>query len=234
MKESIYMGSSMTTLFGRFSPAADQTIIAVSVVMVILMLFSYVSRSRSLRIFLTIVISLVLAALTDVSWNMIVRMKDPSLYTLGYVFREVYHAMLYLVFFLYGFYIADVTGLEAKKQRLVVWVTGTTAAVFIILEILLAFCPNGFRILEDGTVQQGFNLFLIGYIIFTIELVFLLYKVRGYLYRRVMYGFYASVAVAYVMMIIQQIFGHSSPSITLRYIGINDDIIEKSLEDFYI
>ena len=75
MKESIYMGSSTTTLFGRFSPAADQTIIAVSVVMVILMLFSYVSRSRSLLIFLTIVISLVLAALTDVSWNMIVLMK---------------------------------------------------------------------------------------------------------------------------------------------------------------
>lgn len=34
--------------------------------------------------------------------------------------------------------------------------------------------------------------------------------------------------------LLQQIFGHSSPSITLRYIGINDDIIEKSLEDFYI
>lgn len=34
--------------------------------------------------------------------------------------------------------------------------------------------------------------------------------------------------------LLQQIFGHSSPSITLRYIGIDDDIIDKSLEDFYI
>lgn len=34
--------------------------------------------------------------------------------------------------------------------------------------------------------------------------------------------------------LLQQVFGHSAPSVTLRYIGIDDDIIDKSLEDFYI
>ena len=34
--------------------------------------------------------------------------------------------------------------------------------------------------------------------------------------------------------LLQQVFGHSAPSITLRYIGINDDVVDKSLEDFYI
>lgn len=34
--------------------------------------------------------------------------------------------------------------------------------------------------------------------------------------------------------LLQQVFGHSAPSVTLRYIGINDDIVDKSLEDFYI
>lgn len=32
--------------------------------------------------------------------------------------------------------------------------------------------------------------------------------------------------------ILQDIFNHSAPSVTLRYIGINQDIIDKSLEDF--
>ncbi|WP_163531438.1 site-specific integrase [Halobacillus ihumii] len=31
---------------------------------------------------------------------------------------------------------------------------------------------------------------------------------------------------------LQQIFGHSSPSVTLRYIGINDDMIDQALDDF--
>lgn len=31
---------------------------------------------------------------------------------------------------------------------------------------------------------------------------------------------------------LQQIFGHSAPSVTLRYIGINDEMVDRVLEDF--
>ncbi|OVE45880.1 tyrosine-type recombinase/integrase, partial [Pseudobacillus badius] len=31
---------------------------------------------------------------------------------------------------------------------------------------------------------------------------------------------------------LQQIFGHSAPSVTLRYIGINDEMIDQILERF--
>lgn len=34
--------------------------------------------------------------------------------------------------------------------------------------------------------------------------------------------------------ILQDIFNHSAPSVTLRYIGINDDIKDKTIEDFYL
>lgn len=34
--------------------------------------------------------------------------------------------------------------------------------------------------------------------------------------------------------ILQDIFNHSSPSITLRYIGINDDMKDKTIENFYL
>lgn len=42
------------------------------------------------------------------------------------------------------------------------------------------------------------------------------------------YNIYKDVAV------LQDIFNHSSPSVTLRYIGINDDIKDKTIENFYL
>jgi integrase len=34
--------------------------------------------------------------------------------------------------------------------------------------------------------------------------------------------------------LLQTLFNHSSPSITLRYIGINQDLMDQSVEDFYL
>ncbi|KEI89321.1 integrase [Clostridium botulinum B2 433] len=34
--------------------------------------------------------------------------------------------------------------------------------------------------------------------------------------------------------LLQNLFNHSAPSITLRYIGINQDIMDKSIEEFYL
>lgn len=34
--------------------------------------------------------------------------------------------------------------------------------------------------------------------------------------------------------ILQDILNHSAPSVTLRYIGINDDVKDKTIEDFYL
>lgn len=34
--------------------------------------------------------------------------------------------------------------------------------------------------------------------------------------------------------ILQDIFNHSAPSITLRYIGINDDVKDNTIENFYL
>lgn len=34
--------------------------------------------------------------------------------------------------------------------------------------------------------------------------------------------------------LLQELFNHSAPSITLKYIGINQDIMDKTIEGFYL
>lgn len=34
--------------------------------------------------------------------------------------------------------------------------------------------------------------------------------------------------------LLQELFNHSAPSVTLRYIGINQDTMDASLQDFYL
>jgi len=34
--------------------------------------------------------------------------------------------------------------------------------------------------------------------------------------------------------LLQELFNHSAPSVTLRYIGINQDAMDQSLENFYL
>ena len=34
--------------------------------------------------------------------------------------------------------------------------------------------------------------------------------------------------------LLQELFNHSAPSVTLRYIGINQDVMDKSMENFYL
>ncbi|MCK8828139.1 site-specific integrase [Natroniella acetigena] len=34
--------------------------------------------------------------------------------------------------------------------------------------------------------------------------------------------------------LLQELFNHSSPSVTLEYIGINQDVMDKTIEDFYL
>ena len=50
--------------FDNYTPAGDVAVVAICLVMVILLLTSYVSRTRSFRIFANILVSLVIAALS--------------------------------------------------------------------------------------------------------------------------------------------------------------------------
>ncbi len=99
--------------FSNYSPAADIVVSAICLVMMVLVYFSNISRTRSFKLFLTIVALVLAAAWTDMMFYFLAAMPGRQL--LANWMRCIHHVMLLLVFVYYIAYICDVTRYEKPK-----------------------------------------------------------------------------------------------------------------------
>ena len=190
-----------------FSPVGNITVVTICFVMIILILFSYIRRSHSFRIFLALVTFLVLAAMADiVSYTLAEAGNETFVHSL----RCVYHMFLFAIFLGFVLYICEVTRLELN-QRLPFMIT----AICIFLVVVGLDIVNTLLIvLDSGTTSLEAlgkrTLFIVGYAAFLLLLVVLVLYVRNRLYRRVMQGFYGAVAVSVAVLLIQGLNRQSS------------------------
>ena len=212
--------------FDNYTRSGDVAVIAICVVMVILLTTSYVSRTRSFRIFMSIIGQLVCAAMVNLAYHTLLMPHNPTYYPMVYAMRILYHALLLDVLFLFTLYTTVVSGLEHKKARAVAILSSVLLIGVVGADIILTISGAGFRIAADGTVLNRTNLFLIGYILFILVLLMLMNRVGKLLYKRVMYGFYGTMAVSLVIRFGQLALNQSSlttmtfvfPVIAMMYI----------------
>ena len=182
----------------NYTRTGDFAVIAVCAVMVVLLLTSYVSRTRSFRIFTNIIAVLMIAALVNISYHEVIRLGNPDLFTLTCALRILYQALLFDVFFLFALYTTEVSGLEHRKSRMVAIGFTVLVVVFIGIDIFRDLTGTGFQVMEDGSVVQQTSLFTIAYVVFSVLLILLLTRVRNLVYKRVMYGFYGTMLIAFL------------------------------------
>lgn len=209
-----------------YSPVGDLTVVSVCLVMIILLVFSYVRKSRSFKVFLSIVGLLIAAAYTNVAFHMMVERIEPRQYPVAYTFRCLYHALLFLIFVMYVVYIGEVTRLESEKRTVFV---GLAIAIFITvvgIDVVDTLQGTSLRITEDGVRFQQRSVFIFGYMAFVAVIIVMMFMVRKRLYKRVMLGFYGTMAVSFSVLLIQGIYRQSSftvdtfmfPAIAMFYI----------------
>ena len=201
----------------NYSPVGDVAVIAMCASIVIMLMSSYVSRTRSYHIFLTIVGLLAIAAVVNIVYHAMLPVTNPDMYTVVYVLRILYQTMLFDVLFLFALYATVVSGLEQRKARLVA--IGATVLLIIVvgLDIIFAASGIGFQITEDGRVVSRTNLFIISYLLFVILIVILVNRVGKLLYRRVVYGFLGTIIVAAVIRL-GQLPLHESSLTTMSFV----------------
>ena len=197
-------------LFSSYTPVGDIIVISICFVMLILISFSYVRKTRSFKIFLGIIGLLILACNVDVSFYVLATAGKPRWLPVAYGLRCVYHALLFAVFVLYIQYICEVTGLEKGQRRLYTWASLSIFAVVVAMDVIETSRGMNFRITEAGIEFQGRDLFIYGYLAFVALVIALMVQVRKRLFKRVMMGFYTTIGISLLVQLTQRLFSQSS------------------------
>jgi len=193
-----------------YSPVGDLVVISVCLVMFILMLFSYNRRTRSFKIFLGVVAMLVVAAQTDVAFNMLATLRQARYLTLVKVFRCVYHAALFTIFFLFVIYISEVTQLSKKSRVRNAVIAGVILLAVVGVDVYDTVRGATVRVEDEALSFHGRGVFIYGYLAYVVLILVLMTGVHKRLFRRVMMGFYGTMAVSFTILVLQGMHGQSS------------------------
>ena len=234
-------------LLDNYSPAADIVVSTVCLVMIVLVAFSYVSRTRSTKYFLSMVILVLVAAWADIAFYTVAVM--PGQEVLANWMRCFYHAMLFLIFVHYIAYICEVTRYE--KTRTYILLANAVFAAVLVADIITTAQGPTFTFTGTGVEFERHGIFTFGYLALLLICLVLLAKVRNLLFRRVMSSFYGTLAISFAVLLMQGVSGQSSftvaalmlPVIAMLYLlhsnpydimlGTNDVKVMQDLVRYY-
>ena len=192
--------------FSTYTPAADIVVMAICLVMLVLIFFSYVSRSRSFKLFQTMVGLVFFAAAADISFYFLAVI--PEYQSLANWIRCLYHALLLLIFVYYIAYICEVTDYE--KQRLYLPFANLVFAIAMAADIFVTSQGQTFIVDNKGIHFIRRGIFIYACLCDMIICLVLLSNVRKLLFRRILFGFYGTIAISFLVLIIQALRNQTS------------------------
>ena len=192
--------------FSNYSPAADIVVTAVCFVMLILVFFSNISRTRSFKLFVVMVVLVLSAAWSDITFYTFA--MAPSLVRAATWTRCVYHALLLLIFVYYIAYICEVTCYE--KQRFFRVAANLLLVAALAADIVTTARGAGFSVDGEGIHFVRHGIFIYAYLGYAAMSIYLVARVRRLLYRRIMLGFYGTIAVSFCLLVVQGLSDQAS------------------------
>ena len=192
--------------FSNYSPAADIVVAAICLVMLVLVVFSHISRTRSFKLFVTMVVLLLMAAWMDITFYTLAPL--PSCQTAACWVRCVYHGLLLMIFVYYVAYICEITHYEKQKYFLLF----ANVLLLVSLTADIATTARGLSFIVSGEginfVRRG--IFTYAFLIYSVLCFYLVARVRKMLFHRIMLGFYGTIAVSFTVLVMQGISNQAS------------------------
>lgn len=212
--------------YDNYSPVGDLTVVAMCLVVAVLLMSSYVEKTRLSAVYIALVSYLGLGALIDVAHQAIYSRITNGDYFWVYALRLIYHGLLLTSLVLFVVYIVKLLELEGRAKIQPMAVSMGVYLGMIITDVITTVNGSGFKIDKTGKAITGFNVFMVGHLLLLIIILVLMLRYGGRLYRRVMIGFYGTLLVSMLILLLQGVHDQSSfttvsflfPVISLLYL----------------
>ena len=200
---------------GNYSRMGDVGVIAICTVVFILLTTSYVVRTKSFRIFSGIIGFVLLAAVVNIGFHELIGTEyvanNSYLIGLLYMMRILYHTLLFCIFFCFALYAVIVSDMEHRLARIIAIIGTVLFLGFVGVDIIFTITGHGFRIVkETGEPVAGSNVFMIGYVVYILFIAALMFRIRKLIYKRILYAFYATMALSVIIRFAQLALGEAS------------------------
>ena len=194
----------------NYTPVGDLIVVSICYVLLILMIFSYINKTRAFRIFFATVGLVFLAALTDVGYHRAAATGDPDYIAQVYAMRCLFHVLLFVIFQMFTVYIGVVTKLARKRKMLFDTLGGLVFLTVVVLDIADTVRGYSASMTDVDQVLQGHGVFIHGYLAYVALIIAELVYVRKRLFRRVMLGFYGTMGISFLMLLLASRRGQQS------------------------
>lgn len=200
-----------------YSRMGDVGVIALCCTVFVLLLFSYINRTKSFRIFNAIIGFILLAAIVNIGYHELLRVYPVEYKYLIYALRCLYHTLLFQVFFLFTLYATVITEMRHKQARMVAITSMSVFLVLMAVDILFTIFGLGFYINDNGDAYRGsYDIFLLGYYLYVLFLAVLVFRIRKRIFKRVAYSFIGTMLLA-VIIRTAQIFVNDASLTTFTF-----------------
>ena len=136
--------------FAGYSPIGDLTAVSICVVMACLIYFSYTQKTHSFRVFISLIVLIAAAAITNVITYTVA--VNGGHIKLANGLRCAFHALLYMVFVHYVIYIISVTRVERPEKGVYIAAALGMFALLTALEVYFVQRDGGLSIGPDGAI----------------------------------------------------------------------------------
>ncbi|MBQ9550059.1 MAG: EAL domain-containing protein [Lachnospiraceae bacterium] len=209
MEDRAISGTAIT-YYGNYSPVGDIIVLASCLAFLVLIFTAYINHTKSFRIFRNCIFLLILTAVSDIVYHMLLNSLDTVPHEVVYAVRITFYLSLFAILFHFVFYAKETLHMELKSDNKYIYAAVTAYALIVLYVIVTTVTRTGFYIDEENNIIQRPSVFPFFFFFYAALILLMLILHKSRIYKQIYIGIVVTTLLSICVMLIQGMHGQSS------------------------